>query len=91
MLSVHSGPHNRNSFGFDPIHQWLANRGYAVLSVNMRGSTGFGKAFLNASSGEWGTNLDDDLSDAVAWAIRNKVADPAKIAIMGQLWGICGA
>src|SRR5215469_10304252 len=87
VLSVHGGPHNRNSFGFDPVHQWLANRGYAVLSVNMRGSTGFGKAFLTASSGEWGTNLDDDLSDAVAWAIRNKVADPAKIAIMGGSYG----
>ena len=87
VLSVHSGPHNRNSFGFDPIHQWLANRGYAVLSVNMRGSTGFGKAFLNASSGEWGTNLDDDLSDAVAWAVRYKVADPARIAIIGGSYG----
>jgi dipeptidyl aminopeptidase/acylaminoacyl peptidase len=87
VLVVHGGPHDRNSFGFDPVHQWLANRGYAVLSVNMRGSTGFGKAFLNASVGEWGTNLDDDLSDAVAWAVRNKIADPARIAIMGGSYG----
>lgn len=87
VLAVHGGPHNRNSFGFDAVNQWLANRGYAVLNVNMRGSTGFGKAFLNASTGEWGTNLDDDLSDAVAWAIRNKIADPARIAIMGGSYG----
>lgn len=87
MLSIHGGPHNRNNFGFDPVHQWLANRGYAVLSVNMRGSTGFGKAFLNASSGEWGTRLDDDLSDAVEWAVRNRIADPARIAIMGGSYG----
>jgi acetyl esterase/lipase len=87
ILVVHGGPHNRDSFGFNPIHQWLANRGYAALSVNMRGSIGFGKAFLNSSSGEWGTNLDDDLSDAVTWAIRNKIADPARIAIMGGSYG----
>jgi dipeptidyl aminopeptidase/acylaminoacyl peptidase len=87
VLVVHGGPHNRNGFGFDPVHQWLANRGYSVLSVNMRGSTGFGKAFLNASVGEWGTNLDDDLSDAVDWAIRNKIADSARIAIMGGSYG----
>jgi dipeptidyl aminopeptidase/acylaminoacyl peptidase len=53
----------------------------------MRGSTGFGKAFLNASAGEWGTSLDDDLSDAVAWAVRNKIADPARIAIIGGSYG----
>ena len=87
MLVVHGGPHNRDIFGFNPIHQWLANRGYAALSVNMRGSTGFGKTFLNSSSGEWGTNLDDDLSDAVAWAIRNKIADPERIGIMGGSYG----
>jgi len=87
MLVVHGGPHNRDIFGFNAIHQWLANRGYAALSVNMRGSTGFGKTFLNASTGEWGTHLDDDLSDAVAWAIQNKIADPARIAIMGGSYG----
>jgi dipeptidyl aminopeptidase/acylaminoacyl peptidase len=87
VLAIHGGPHNRNSFGFDAVNQWLANRGYAVLNVNMHGSTGFGKTFLNASVGEWGTHLDDDLSDAVAWAIRNKIADPARIAIMGGSYG----
>src|SRR5262249_29183968 len=57
VLVVHGGPHNRDVYGFNPIHQWLANRGYAVLSVNMRGSTGFGKAFTNASVAEWGAKL----------------------------------
>ena len=87
VLVVHGGPHDRDVYGFNAVHQWLANRGYAVLSVNMRGSTGFGKDFLNASSGEWGTKLDDDLSDAVASAIRNNIADPARIAIMGGSYG----
>jgi dipeptidyl aminopeptidase/acylaminoacyl peptidase len=80
VLVVHRGPHNRDSIGF-------ANRGYAALSVNMRGSTGFGKAFVNASIGEWGRKLDDDLLDAVGWAIQNKIADPARVAIMGASYG----
>jgi dipeptidyl aminopeptidase/acylaminoacyl peptidase len=87
LLSVHGGPHSRDLPIFNPDHQWAANRGYAVLSVNMRGSTGFGKAFLNASAGEWGARLDDDLTDAVQWAIRNRIADPARIAIMGYSYG----
>jgi dipeptidyl aminopeptidase/acylaminoacyl peptidase len=87
VVLVHGGPHNRDVYGFNAQHQWLANRGYAGLSVNMRGSTGFGKTFLNASAGEWGTKLDDDLSDAVVWAIRNKIANPTRIAIMGGSYG----
>lgn len=86
-LLVHGGPWSRDSFGFNPLHQWLANRGYAVLSVNFRGSTGFGKAFVNAGDGEWGRRMDDDLLDAVAWAVEQGVADPRRIAIIGASYG----
>ena len=87
VLYVHGGPWARDSFGYESYHQWLANRGYAVLSVNFRGSTGFGKAFLNAGDKEWGRKMDDDLLDAVAWAIRKRIADPARIAIFGGSYG----
>ena len=87
VLVVHGGPWARDAFGFNSVHQWLANRGYAVLSVNFRGSTGFGKAFVNAGDLEWGRRMDDDLLDAVAWAIDKKIADPRKIAIMGGSYG----
>jgi dipeptidyl aminopeptidase/acylaminoacyl peptidase len=69
------------------MHQWLANRGYAVLSVNFRASAGFGKAFFNAGDKEWGRKMDDDLLDAVAWAIREKIADPERVGIMGGSYG----
>lgn len=87
VLLVHGGPWGRDVFGFHPEHQWLANRGYAVLSVNFRGSTGFGKAFVNAGDREWGRRMDDDLLDAVAWAIDRKIADPERVAIMGGSYG----
>jgi dipeptidyl aminopeptidase/acylaminoacyl peptidase len=87
VLVVHGGPWARDAFGFNSVHQWLANRGYAVLSVNFRSSTGFGKAFVNAGDREWGRRMDDDLLDAVAWAIDQKIADPRKIAIMGGSYG----
>jgi dipeptidyl aminopeptidase/acylaminoacyl peptidase len=87
VLSVHGGPWGRDSFGYHSFHQWLANRGYAVLSVNFRGSTGFGKAFANAGDKEWGRKMDDDLLDAVAWAVRERIADPARIAIFGGSYG----
>ncbi len=87
VLFVHGGPWARDEFGYHPYHQWLANRGYAVLSVNYRASTGFGKAFLNAGDHEWGAKMDDDLLDAVAWAISEGIADPARIAIMGGSYG----
>lgn len=87
VLNVHGGPWARDSWGMDTIHQWLANRGYAVLSVNYRGSTGFGKAFVNASAREWGGKMHDDLIDAVNWAISRKVADPNRIAIFGGSYG----
>ncbi len=87
VLDVHGGPWARDSWGYDSTHQWLANRGYAVLSVNFRGSTGFGKAFLNAGNGQWAAKMHDDLLDAVDWAVATKIADPDRIAIMGGSYG----
>ncbi|MBX3386289.1 MAG: S9 family peptidase [Phycisphaeraceae bacterium] len=87
VLNVHGGPWARDSWGLDPEHQWLANRGYAVMSVNFRGSTGFGKNFLNAANGEWGGKMHDDLLDAVMWAVERGIADPAKVAIYGGSYG----
>lgn len=87
VLLVHGGPWARDSWGLDPEAQWLANRGYAVLQVNFRGSTGFGKKFLNAANKEWAGKMHDDLLDAVQWAVDQKIADPAKVAIMGGSYG----
>jgi dipeptidyl aminopeptidase/acylaminoacyl peptidase len=87
VLNVHGGPWGRDAWGFDPMHQLLANRGYAVLSVNFRGSTGFGKKFLNAGNREWAGKMHDDLIDAVDWAIDRKIADPKKVAILGGSYG----
>ncbi len=87
VLLVHGGPWARDSFGFNTIHQLLANRGYAVLSVNFRGSTGFGKAFLNAANKQWGLAMHDDLIDATNWAIESGIAQADKVAIMGGSYG----
>ncbi len=87
VLDVHGGPWARDGWGFNGYHQWLANRGYAVLSVNYRGSTGFGKEFINAANGEWSGKMHDDLLDAVQWAIDQKIAQPDKVAIMGGSYG----
>jgi dipeptidyl aminopeptidase/acylaminoacyl peptidase len=87
VLNVHGGPWGRNAWGLDGEHQWLANRGYAVLSVNFRASTGFGKAFTNAGDLEWAAKMHDDLIDAVNWAVRDSVALKDKIAIMGGSYG----
>jgi dipeptidyl aminopeptidase/acylaminoacyl peptidase len=87
ILLVHGGPWARDFWGFDPEAQWLANRGYAVLQVNFRGSTGYGKAFLNAGNREWGAKMHDDLVDAVNWLVTQGIADPQKVAIMGGSYG----
>jgi dipeptidyl aminopeptidase/acylaminoacyl peptidase len=87
VLMVHGGPWARDSWGPDPIHQWLANRGYAVMSVNFRGSTGFGKEFTNAGDLEWAGKMHDDLLDAVDWAVNEGIADADKVAIMGGSYG----
>lgn len=87
VLLVHGGPWARDGWGFDPEHQLWANRGYAVLSVNFRGSTGFGKSFVNAGDRQWGGRMHDDLIDAVNWSIERGIADPERIAIMGGSYG----
>jgi dipeptidyl aminopeptidase/acylaminoacyl peptidase len=87
VVDVHGGPWARDSYGFNAEHQWLANRGYAVLSVNYRGSTGFGKNFINAGDHEWAGSMHNDLLDAVDWAIQEKIAIPDKVAIYGGSYG----
>lgn len=87
VLLVHGGPWSRDEWGYDPIHQWLANRGYAVLSVNFRGSTGFGKEFVNAGDLQWGAKMHDDLIDGVNWAVERGIADPERVAIFGGSYG----
>ena len=87
VLNVHGGPWARDSLAYNPPAAWLANRGYAVLSVNFRGSTGFGKAFLNAGDKEWGGKMQNDLIDAVDWAVKNKIALKDKVAIYGASYG----
>ncbi|MCF8462786.1 MAG: S9 family peptidase [Rickettsiaceae bacterium] len=87
VLFVHGGPQARDFWGFDSTHQWLANRGYAVLSVNYRGSDGFGKNFIELGNGEWGGKMHLDLIDAVNWAIENNIALKDKIGIYGGSYG----
>ena len=87
VLLVHGGPWVRDTWGYNPQAQWLANRGYAVLQVNYRGSTGYGKAFLNAGNREWAGKMHDDLIDSVDWLVQQGISDPKKIAIMGGSYG----
>jgi dipeptidyl aminopeptidase/acylaminoacyl peptidase len=87
VLLVHGGPWARDHWGFNAMHQFLANRGYAVLSVNYRGSTGFGKKFLNAGNMQWGGKMQEDLSRAVRWAMDERIADPQRVAILGGSYG----
>jgi dipeptidyl aminopeptidase/acylaminoacyl peptidase len=87
VLLVHGGPWGRDTWGQNSSAQWLANRGYAVLQVNFRASTGYGKKFLNAGNRQWGLTMHDDLIDAVNWAVKEGIADPKKVAIMGGSYG----
>ena len=88
VLNVHGGPWARDTWGYNPEAQWLANRGYACLAVNFRGSTGFGKKFHNAGNGQWGVGtMQHDLTDAVKWAIAKGIADAKKICIFGGSYG----
>jgi dipeptidyl aminopeptidase/acylaminoacyl peptidase len=87
VLNPHGGPWWRDRWGFNGWVQWLANRGYAVLQVNFRGSTGYGKRFLNAGNREWGKKMQDDLTDAVRWAVKQGIADPKRLGIMGGSYG----
>jgi dipeptidyl aminopeptidase/acylaminoacyl peptidase len=87
VLFVHGGPWARDSYGYNSYHQWMANRGYAVLSVNYRGSTGFGKSYISAGDLQWGAKMHDDLIDAVDWAIKSGITTKDKVAIMGGSYG----
>jgi len=87
VVRPHGGPWTRDSWGFNPETQFLANRGYAVLQMNFRGSAGFGRRFMEAGFGQWGLRMQDDVSDGVRWAIREGIADPARVAIYGGSYG----
>jgi dipeptidyl aminopeptidase/acylaminoacyl peptidase len=87
IVNPHGGPRGRDVWGFDPEVQFLANRGYAVLQPNFRGSTGYGIAFLNAGNREWGLKQQDDITDGVKWAIERGIADPKRICIYGASYG----
>ncbi len=87
VLLVHGGPWGRDRWRFDPYAQWLANRGYVVLQVNFRASTGYGRKFLNAGNRQWGKAMQTDLLDAVDWAVKEGVAEKGRVAIMGGSYG----
>ena len=87
VILVHGGPWARDSWGFNPEVQFLANRGYAVLQVNYRGSTGYGRRFWEASFKQWGRAMQDDLTDAALWLVREGIADRHRIAIYGGSYG----
>ncbi len=87
VLFVHGGPWGRDNWGYSSWAQWLANRGYAVLQVNYRASTGYGKKFLNAGNRQWGLKMHDDLIDAAKWAVGQGIADPKRVAVFGGSYG----
>lgn len=87
IVNPHGGPWARDMWGFNPEVQLLANRGYAVLQVNFRSSTGYGKEFLQAGNKQWGLKIQDDITDGVQWAIDQGIADPERIGIYGASFG----
>ncbi len=87
VINPHGGPWYRDEWGFNPEIQFLANRGYAVLQMNFRGSTGYGKAFWEASFKKWGREMQDDITDGTNWLIEQGIADPERIAIYGGSYG----
>jgi dipeptidyl aminopeptidase/acylaminoacyl peptidase len=87
VLDVHGGPQVRDVWGWNPEAQWFANRGYLCIQVNYRGSTGYGKAFVNAGDREWGAKMHDDLIDAVGYVVEQGWADRDRIAIYGGSYG----
>jgi len=87
IINPHGGPWARDSWGYNPESQFFANRGYAVLQVNFRASTGYGKAFFNAGKRKWGEEMQNDLTDAVKYLIDQGIADPKKVAIYGGSYG----
>jgi dipeptidyl aminopeptidase/acylaminoacyl peptidase len=87
VVNPHGGPWARDNWGFNPEVQYLANRGYGVLQINFRGSTGYGKEFLNRSFKEWGGDMQNDITDGVNWLISEGIADRNRIAIYGASYG----
>jgi dipeptidyl aminopeptidase/acylaminoacyl peptidase len=87
VVNPHGGPWARDTWGYNPELQLLANRGYAVLQVNFRGSTGYGRKFWEASFKQWGRSMQDDVTDGVQWLIKEGIADPRRIAIYGGSYG----
>ncbi len=87
VVVPHGGPWARDRWGYNSFHQFLANRGYAVLSVNFRGSTGYGKDFLNAGNGEWGEKMQDDLTNGVKYLVNEGTVDATRVGIMGGSYG----
>jgi dipeptidyl aminopeptidase/acylaminoacyl peptidase len=87
VLVVHGGPWYRDVWGYNPEAQWIANRGYICLQINFRGSTGYGKDYLNAGNKEWGGRMHDDLIDGVNWAVEQGIADPERVTIYGGSYG----
>lgn len=87
VINPHGGPWARDTWGFNPEVQYLANNGYAVLQMNYRGSTGFGKAFWEMSFKQWGRTMQDDISDGVKWLVDQGIADPKRVAIYGGSYG----
>jgi dipeptidyl aminopeptidase/acylaminoacyl peptidase len=87
IVMPHGGPFARDDWGYDPWVQYLADRGYAVLQSNYRGSTGFGRGFVEKGNGEWGRGMQDDVDDGVDWLAAQGVADPRRVCIMGASYG----
>lgn len=87
VVNPHGGPWARDRWGFNPEVQFLANRGFAVLQVNFRGSTGYGRKFWELSFKQWGKKMQDDITDGVNWLIKEGIADPKRIAIYGGSYG----
>ena len=87
IIYPHGGPHARDSWGFDPIVQFMASRGYAVVQVNFRGSTGYGQDWYQAGLRNWGTVMVDDVISSTKWAISEGIADPAHTCIVGWSFG----
>jgi dipeptidyl aminopeptidase/acylaminoacyl peptidase len=87
IVNPHGGPWGRDSWGFNPEVQFLANRGYCVLQMNFRGSTGYGRQFWEASFGQWGLKMQDDVTDGAKWLIEQGIADPKRLGIYGGSYG----
>ncbi len=87
VVNPHGGPWARDTWGYNPEVQFLANRDYAVLQITFRGSTGYGRKFWEASFKEWGKPMQDDITDGVQWLIKQGIADPKKVAIYGGSYG----